>query len=303
MYEIKKDLWHTCKICKAKIKDLAKIYGGCGIYFAEVFLEHLKKDHNITPEEYFETHTERPICCKDCNKLCNIKKPKSAKMLWKKMCGNNEQLKIWSEQAKISRKGAGNPMYGKKSWNAGLSTEDPRIEKIAAAKRGVPLSKEHREAASRARLRFLATGQKGGMQGKKHSKETCEKLRQSTLNAIKRGVFKHLVSKPHLKLKEVLKDLCINFEEEKKKSYWSFDFYLIDYNIYIEVDGDYFHSNPNTRWPDGPKNETQRKVRKNDIKKNKYCKDNNLTLIRFWENDIMKNTDLVIEKIKCLVQK
>lgn len=303
MYEIDKDLWHICKICETKIKDLAKIYGGCGIYLTKVFIIHLEKDHNITPEEYFETHSKRPICCKDCNKMCNIKKPKSANMSWKKMCGNNEQLKTWSEQAKITRKGPGNPMYGKLAWNSGLSIEDPRIEKIASAKRGIPLSKEHREAASRARLKFLATGQKGGMQGKKHSKETCEKLRQSTLNSIKRGVFKHLVSKPHLKLKDILISLNIKFEEEKRMSYWSFDFYIPDFNIYIEVDGDYFHSNPNTRWPNGPKNETQKKVKANDAKKNNYCKKNKLTLIRFWENDIMNNTDLVIEEVKCLVQK
>ena len=302
-HEIGNDVWHICKICDSKIQDLAKKYGGCGIYYTKVFITHLEKDHELTPEEYFEKYDSRPLCCEDCNKACKIGKPKSSKMVWKKMCGWNDGIKKWSEEAKTTRKGKGNPMFGKKAWNKGLSTDDPRIEKMIAPKRGVPLSTEHKQAISKAGFKFIKTGKKRGMSGKKHSTETCEKLRHTVLNSIKNGIFKHLVSKPHLKLKEILINLNIEFEEEKRSSFWSFDFYLIKYNIYIEVDGDYFHSNPNTRWPDGPKTITQLKVRKNDINKNQYCKDNNMHLIRFWENDIMKNENIIIENIKWLVQK
>lgn len=186
-YEISNDVWHTCKICNAKIQDLAKKYGGCGIYYTKVFIIHLEKDHQLTPEEYFETHSNRPLCCDDCKKPCKIHKPKSSKMYWKQMCGWNEGIKKWSEEAKTTRKGKGNPMYGKKAWNTGLSVDDPRIEKMAAARRGSHMSDEQKKSCSKARLKFLATGQKGGMQGKKHSPETCEKLRQATLNSIKRG--------------------------------------------------------------------------------------------------------------------
>lgn len=302
-HEISNEIWHNCKICNNKIQDLAKLYGGENIYYTKVFITHLEKDHQLTPEEYFEKYGNRPLCCEDCKKLCNIQKPRSSKMVWKNMCGFNDGIKKWSEEAKTTRKGKGNPMYGKKAWNTGLGLEDPRIEKLAAARRGIPLSEEHKKAASEAGHRFIATGKKRGMSGKKHSTETCEKLRQTTLNSIKNGVFKQLVSKPHLKLKDILISLNIDFEEEKRSSFWSFDFYLKEYDIYIEVDGDYFHANPNTRWPDGPKTITQLKVRKNDINKNQHCKDNNLNLVRFWENDIMKHPELVIEKIKCLVQK
>ncbi len=304
MYEIENELWHVCKICESKIKDLAKKYGGCGIYFPNVFIKHLEIDHNITPEEYFEKFSVRPKCCKDCNKLCDIKKPRSAKMLWKRMCGRFEGQKEWSEKAKITRKGSGNPMYGKQGWCKGLTSETNESLRIRGLKaRGRKTSDETRKKMSEISKKCWQDGKMKGMTGRNHSDKTKEKLRQTTLNSIKRGVFNQLKSKPHIKFKDILNNLSIKFVEEKLISYWSFDFYLIDYDIYIEVDGDYFHSNPNTRWPYGPKSKTQIKVKKNDERKNKFCEENNLNLIRFWENDIMKNTELVIEKIKCLVQK
>lgn len=302
-YEISNDKWHICKICNVKIQELAKKYGGSGKYYTKVFLEHLDKDHDITPEQYFEKYDKRPICCEDCKKICKIKKPLSAKMAWKNMCGFNEGGKKWSEEAKTTRRGDGNPMFGKTAWNKGRGLEDPIIEKMTAKRRGVKLTAEHRKALSDASHKFIKSGKKRGMSGKKHSPEVCEKIRQTVLKSIKNGTFKQLVSKPHLKLKNILTDLNIKFEEEKTVSFWSFDFYLLEYDIYIEVDGDYFHSNPNTRWPDGPKTKTQIKVRQNDIKKNKYCEEHGLSLMRFWENDIMKHETVVIEKIKCLVQK
>ena len=302
-HEISNEIWHVCKICNTKIQDLAKLYGGSGTYYTKVFITHLEKDHKLTAEQYFEKYDKTQFCCKSCNKKCKINKPSSSKMYWKNMCGFNDGVKKWSEEARISRKGKGNPMYGKKSWNTGLGLDDPRIEKIASARRGKAMSNEQKIKISEAGRKFIATGKTRGMSGKTHSLETCEKLRQATLNSIKNGTFKQLISRPHLKLKEILTNLNIEFEEEKQSSFWSFDFYLTKYDTYIEVDGDYFHANPNTRWPDGPKTITQLKVRKNDIKKNKYCEDNNIRLIRFWENDIMKNTELIIEKIQCLVQK
>lgn len=56
--------------------------------------------------------------------------------------------------AKISndRKGEGNPMHGKPTWNKGLSLEDERVEKMAACHRGRPLTDEHKEKLRQAKL-------------------------------------------------------------------------------------------------------------------------------------------------------
>lgn len=85
-YEIDKKEWHVCKICNKKIKDLAKIYGGCGIYYTQVFKQHLKNDHDLTLEEYFNN---RPVCkCGICKQLCDIGGIKKSNFYWKKYkCG------------------------------------------------------------------------------------------------------------------------------------------------------------------------------------------------------------------------
>jgi len=302
MYEISKEIWHDCKLCGKNVKELMKLYGGSGYYYSEVFLTHLEKDHDISPENYFERFDKKHICCEECNKVCKIGKPCSSNLKWKKMCGRSENQKAWSEKAKTERKGSGNPMFGKSAWNKGLDATDPRVAKLADGRKGVKSSEQSRNKMSISANEFLATGKKRGMSGKKHSKESREKMSKGILAAIKRGVFHQLKSKPHLKMQILLDKFNICYEEEKLLSYWSFDFFLTDFNIYIEVDGDYFHSNPNTRWPNGPKTKTQIKNAARDKKKNKYCEKNNLRLIRFWEDDIMNHEEKVI-KIICDLKK
>jgi len=70
-----------------------------------------------------------------------------------------------------------------------------------------------------------------------------------------------------------------------------FDFYIPKHNILIEVDGDWFHCNPDVH-PE-PIYETQKVTLQNDERKNKIVKDNNITLLRFWEKDINENSESI----------
>ncbi len=77
----------------------------------------------------------------------------------------------------------------------------------------------------------------------------------------------------------------------------SYDFKIKNKNILIEVDGDYWHGNPNSdtkfdKWED---------VQKNDRIKDNLANENNYSIIRFWESDINNNIKLVTNKInECL---
>lgn len=126
-------------------------------------------------------------------------------------------------------------------------------------------------------------------------------MRIATLNRIREGKFKHLKSLPHRKMCEIFKSLKIKYVEEKIVDFWSFDIYLPSYDIYIEVDGDYFHSNP-LFYPSGPKTNTQKINYYRDLKKNQFCLKNNLTLLRFWEADILGNSEKIICKLKKLLK-
>lgn len=294
-YEILKDHWKKCLVCQKNLENIKKDFGGENKYFSQAFLWHIKQ-HNIDTAEYFEkiVGLTRPICkCGVCNQYVNIS-TKSAKIVWKEYkCGLYEGTKKWAEKAKESRKGKGNPMFGKRAWNYGLDITHPTIAKCAERFRGKKLSPEHI-----AKLKaFQSTRSKNPHLGHRHNKENCEKIRQRTIQMLKDGIFGKNKSKCHISMSIILDELNLKYKEEEGHGHFLFDFYLIDHDIYIEVDGDYWHSNPKF-YPNGPKTKAQKINRSRDISKNKYCQKNKLKMIRFWENDIHKNKQNVIEKLK-----
>lgn len=75
-----------------------------------------------------------------------------------------------------------------------------------------------------------------------------------------------------------------------------FDFYLKNFDILVEVDGDFYHCNP-LKFKD-PIYDVQKLTLKNDKFKNELCKNNNITLLRYWEKDINERPDWVISDLK-----
>jgi very-short-patch-repair endonuclease len=98
-------------------------------------------------------------------------------------------------------------------------------------------------------------------------------------------------------ISNVLKELNINFNQQHKfkkcfnKRKLPFDFYLPDYDICIEYDGEQ-HFMPVEKF--GGINSFN-KIKKNDIIKNEFCKKNNITLIRINYKQI-KNIKKIIQK-------
>lgn len=293
--EIDKSLWKTCRLCNTKIK------GGDGKYFSQQFLKHMKECHDISPEEYMVREgLSRPLCaCGECNQPVTIGYHGS-KLKWNTyVCGNNEGVKKWSKQAKETRKGANNPMYGKKAWNMGLTKDSHESVKAVSRKlTGRTISPETKlKQSESAKKRTIH-----GHTGHKHSEKTKEVLRQHTLRRIAEGKFPQTDTLPCRLVEQVLKDLQIQYIKEHIVEMWSFDFYLPEHDLLVEVDGDYFHSNPRS-YPDGPKTKTQKLNSYRDYKKNEYCTKHNMNLIRIWEYDIINTKDNVIQRIKKCMEK
>jgi very-short-patch-repair endonuclease len=293
---ISKKLWQSCIICGKGIKELKSDYGGCGVYFTNVLKKHLEKDHNISVNEYFVNYCKLvpPICpCKICNKPLDIVISGSV-FRWRKIaCGRNNGVIKWSEEAKKTRKGKNNPMHGKPSWNKGLKKENNASLLTVSQKlssRKISDKTKHKMSKS-AKVRKIH-----GHTGRKHSKETRDKLRIITLNRIKNGSFKQTKTVPHIIMSKYLSELEIEYKEEYIVDNWCFDFYLVKEDIFLEVDGDYWHSNPKT-YPNGPITKTQKINYYRDSKKNKYCKEHDIKLLRFWECDILSNEQLIKEKL------
>lgn len=104
---------------------------------------------------------------------------------------------------------------------------------------------------------------------------------------------------PEQETQYILEELEIKYEIEKALPYQNgfkyYDILLIDYNILIEVDGDFWHGD----LQDKNKNALMIKMKnkQNDYIKNFVAKQNNYELVRIKESDLKENRDLVKETI------
>jgi very-short-patch-repair endonuclease len=124
--------------------------------------------------------------------------------------------------------------------------------------------------------------------GRKHSEETKEKMSESAIERIIITDQNHS-SKLEEKFILILDILDINYKRffYAKPIKAFYDFYIPEYNILIEVDGDFWHCNP-ISFPE-PKYDSQKHNMKRDQEKNQWALENGYTLLRFWENDINNN--------------
>ena len=145
--------------------------------------------------------------------------------------------------------------------------------------------KEVREKISRTRImRGVAKGKNNPMWGKTHTPEAIKKI------------FSH---KKMNKLEKMVADELDRLGYEYKFQFFinkdgvckSYDFKLKGIPLIIEVDGDFWHGNPNTKSHFIGKE----KVQRNDVLKEKIAKSRGYHIIRLWESDI-KNDISVISK-------
>jgi very-short-patch-repair endonuclease len=100
---------------------------------------------------------------------------------------------------------------------------------------------------------------------------------------------------PEKALDKMLKELKVNYEPQKIVGPKIYDFYIIDFNLLIEVDGDYWHANP-AIYLEGDHNKTQKRNVKNDRFKDILASGRGFGLIRIWESDL-KNDYAGVKKM------
>lgn len=137
--------------------------------------------------------------------------------------------------------------------------------------------------------------------GRKHSQETKDKMRDTQIKKWKSGNIgkkKYYTSALENKFQLILQLLNIKFSSRlyAKEIKAFYDFYIPDKNIVIEVDGDFWHCNPNSKYSE-PKYESQKKNLIRDKIKEQWLKDNGYKLLRFWEYDINNNTTEIIKTL------
>lgn len=185
-------------------------------------------------------------------------------------------------------------------WNKGLTIDDVRVKdnidkvmsnpnrgkNISKKLSGIAKSEKHKEKLSKiAKKRWS-------------NPEERKKQRERKVLWIKKNGF-NKQSKLEKLFESLLIKLGISFEPQYPVNGYLYDFYVVDRNTLIEVDGDWFHFNKKIY-----KKVTsivQENTINNDKIKNNIAKKEGYNLIRFWEDDINNNLDNVINTLKLLL--
>lgn len=140
-------------------------------------------------------------------------------------------------------------------------------------------------------------GSKNPMTSKIYTNEEIEKSR---IRLIQYGKDDNrLNSKIQLKVNDLLDKKSIKYNREFLMDYYSMDNYLIDYNLIIEVMGDFWHTSPLRYNADKYKiSNMQARGITTDKRKHTYIKNNyGIEILYIWEHDINNNIKLCSDLI------
>ena len=128
-------------------------------------------------------------------------------------------------------------------------------------------------------------------------KEWKDKSRTTMLNTLQSGKISTVTSKPQRIIDNLLNDMKINFIKEYPVDYYNVDIFIPLNNLFIEVQGDYWHCSP-IKYPNvismQQKDRIGRDKRKHTYILNKY----NVNILYLWEYDIIHRLDICKSLIK-----
>lgn len=132
---------------------------------------------------------------------------------------------------------------------------------------------------------------------KEYSQKERNIQRERILKMYDDGIFSKKITIPHKLINGVLDYKKIKYINEHKVAFYSMDIFLNEYNLYIEIMGDYFHANP-CFYNFDELNSIQLKDKKQDKSKHTYFKNNKqIEILYLWEHDIKNNIDICKELI------
>lgn len=292
-----------CKICKKECNDINSLRS------------HSLQTHNITSEEVYVDYVlngVKPKCECGCGgnpSFITINKGfyKFIKTHHNRVPGKNNFHKNPDTHKKAIETQKKNWKDGKyKGWWEDKTPET--LEKIEGIKEKLRNDKERGKRISE-KLKGVPKTQESKRklsitQKNRYKNNPQLKINQSEykLNWMREN-SKVKTSKLEVKFMELLNkiglvkdiDFIHNHLVSNIKTF--FDFYIPHKKIIIEVDGDFYHCNPNTKYVI-PEYEIQKKNLSNDKRKNSWCKNHNITLLRYWEKDINERPEWVISDLK-----
>lgn len=230
----------------------------CGKKFKTIINSHLKL-HGIDRTEYLRMFPNARLHSKERLELLRNNASKGAKARYTKDWKNSEDRKRQQEIARI---------MGKK--------------RAKACKENPELAKKRADTMRRVR--------------EQTEKENPDIYRLAAIKSVQSQISSRS-SKLEDKVANMLDELNIRYERQKEIAFYLVDFFLPDYHTVIEVQGDYWHGNPDI-YTDNL-NKVQIRNIKHFEKKRRIIQNSGINVIELWENDINnkeKQTKLFLEK-------
>ena len=100
-------------------------------------------------------------------------------------------------------------------------------------------------------------------------------------------------TKPERLFALILDMLNIKYEKQKPVKKYKCDFYIPEYNLIVEIDGDYWHANPKKYKADdiiGPSKKTAQKIWESDKLKTLDIMNKGYNVLRYWASDLKSTT-------------
>lgn len=296
----------TCQLDGKSKKEIINLFPKRqdGAYYLNKFINYIEKYYKISIQEYVFKYLniKWPVCPVSKEKVgfrVNGKGIFFSKFKKGKVCKKySTAFQKACEKFSQNRKGKNNPMFGKKSWNSGLSKDsDARIKKISDERKGIVFKQTHKNKLKEARANHPLKAR----HVTKHTDESKKKMREATINRWQKGDFNFKKTSIEKKVEQWLLDNKIDFQFQYNIDYFIADFACLNEKILIECQGDFFHCNPHFEKYKNPKYEVQkRNIFRDKIKKEKY-KQLGWKLIELWESDI--NSGEFKNILKCELKK
>jgi len=296
-----------CEICNKDYKPRRKEQKFCSV--------------ECQHESYRKIKVERIECtCLFCDKKF-YKLQSNPRKYCSKKCSDNHK--------KITYLGENNPVYGKKHTNEWKENASIRIKKLWEdedyrgkikksmnlffEKNGYWPGNDEDSMLKKKETMVKKFGVSHNWIGR-YGERKCDK---TTLDVYGKTSAEMLIEYSHFfgkktdieKMFEViLEELEIPFQckfriyDKDKVNFWfrEYDFLILNTNILIEVDGDYWHGNQNIF---EELTEFQKSIQINDEIKENFAKNKGYNVIRFWGSDIKKNSQEIKNRIKEIWEK
>lgn len=211
---------------------------------------------------------------------------------------SSEKINLWKQHISEATCGEKNPMYGKNVKDY-MSQEAYEKWLLKQKENRSNLTSNQRNEISKRFKQIDKEWKEKDPEGYKIAKKKaahCSRLKQTNYKK----------SSIEIKVEEWLKQHNIDYDYSCiigfGENCFQYDFIIHNKRILIEVQGDYWHSNPklfNENGSDGKRalNDMQKKKIEIDLKKKKFAESKNFNVVYIWESDINNCNYNVLEEI------